>query len=108
MELKWIEIRDCGTLVPALAVRFTGDVHWLARHAGFGAGTPYVVLINLATMEAQYDPFTWSRVSARTLGAAHFWLAEHWDDQTDGGVLDVEYILGESYAPKSSERRLEH
>lgn len=102
MDMKWIEIRDRATFIPALALRFTGDVHWLARRAGFGAGTPYVVLINLVRMQAEYDSFAWG--SARTMGEAHRWLEEHWDEQVDGGVLDVEHILGERQTPKTSER----
>jgi hypothetical protein len=105
MEQKWIEIRDRGTFIPALALRFTGDAHWLARRAGFGEHTPYVVLINLVKMEAQYDAFAWTY--ARTMRCAHAWLNEHWDEQADGGVLDVEFILGERGTPKASERALE-
>jgi hypothetical protein len=103
MEQKWIEIRDRGTFIPALAMRFTGDVHWLARRAGFGKSMPYVVLINMVRMAAQFDPYEWES-GARTMRAAHHWLLEHWDEQADGGVLDVEFILGERTAPKVSER----
>lgn len=102
MEQKWIEIRDAGTFIPALALRFTGDAHYLAERAGFGTDTPYVVLVNLAKIQAEYDSFSWR--DGRTMGAAHRWLEEHWDEQIDGGVLDVEYLLGERETPKVSER----
>jgi hypothetical protein len=35
---------------------------------------------------------------------AHVWVLEHFDEVEDGSIVDVEYILGESAAPKVSER----
>ena len=35
---------------------------------------------------------------------AHEWLREHFDEIEDGGVVDVEFILGERAEPKRSER----
>ena len=105
MEQKFVEIRDKGTFVPALAIRLSGDDHYLARRAGFGSppGGPeerLVILVLLSTMKCEYDPYAWG---GRTYPVAHNWLQEHFDEHENGGVVDVEFILGESEAPKRSE-----
>jgi hypothetical protein len=35
---------------------------------------------------------------------AHDHIRQHWDELRDGDVIDVEFILGRSSAPKVSER----
>jgi len=42
---------------------------------------------------AHYGPYAWRD---RTYTTAHEYLADHWEDVTDGAVLDVEVILGET------------
>ena len=36
---------------------------------------------------------------------AHNYIIEHWHELKDGDVVDVQFILGETKAPKVSERR---
>lgn len=98
MKQKFVEIRDKGTFVPALAIRLAGDDHYLARRAGYGS--PLVILVLLSTMKCAYDPYAWG---GRTYPVAHHWLQEHFDEHEDGGVVDVEFILGETSEPKRSE-----
>ena len=98
MEQKFVEIRDRGTFVPALAIRLSGDDHYLARRAGYDS--PLVILILLSLMKCAYDPYEWG---GRTYPVAHNWLQEHFDEHENGAVVDVEFILGESNAPKRSE-----
>ena len=100
MTQKWVEIRDRGTLVPALALRLSGADGWLAERAGFG-DVPCVLLVNLARCACQWDPYEWHD---RTMHVAHSWLCEHWDEFVSGGVVDVQFILGETDAQKVSEQ----
>lgn len=99
MTPKFIEIRDRGTFVPSIAFDLTRADHYLADRAGFG-DQRCVVLLSLATYRAHYDPYDWGD---RTYHVAHLWLAEHWDDVASGDVVDVQFILGETAAPKVSE-----
>jgi hypothetical protein len=105
MIIKAVEIRDRHTFIPAIAIRMiaANDAQgYLMRHVGFhGDG---VVLMRLNDQEAHSDPYDW-RSGSRTMPQAHLWLLEHFDEIEDGSVIDVEYILGESSAPKTSEAR---
>ena len=105
MEIKLIEVRDRGTFIPALAIRVTstGDVagDWLLRRGGFSLNGASIILIRLTDCEAQYDPYDWAN---RTMQTAHVWLLEHFEQIESGAVVDVEHILGETPAPKVSER----
>jgi len=103
MEIKQIEIRDRSTFIPALAMRISGTDGYLFRRAGFGA-SPCTLLMNLSTMELNYDPFSWKVLEGRTMHVAHRWIKENWDSLGCDDVVDVEFILGESASPKSSER----
>lgn len=98
MNIKFVEIRDRHTFVPALAFQIHGDDHYLARRAGFDS--PMVCLVILATQRWAYDPWSWGN---RTYHTAHLWLSKHWDEFESGGVVDVEFILGERATPKVSE-----
>lgn len=103
MTVKVVEIRDRGTLVPALAVRL--DVteekeRRLLKHAGYGDNPEtYVLLIRLT--DAPYSPF--AHGAARTLNVAHNYLIENFDKVEHGGVICVEHLLGERETPKTSE-----
>jgi hypothetical protein len=99
MIAKLLEIRDAGTFIPALAIQVSGADGYLMRRAGFES--PMIYLITLATERACYDPFNWSN---RTMCTAHQYIEREWATLTDGDVIDVEFILGESAEPKRSER----
>ena len=127
MEIKLIEIRDRATFIPAIAVGLTlepalpGETEkylremYLLRRAGYSREqiqcNPergefpeeiYVLLTKLdGGSQAHYDPFSWA---SRTMGTVHQWLITHWREFKSGDVLDVEFILGESKAPKTSEQ----
>lgn len=113
MEVKLFEVRDRATFMPVMAVKLaTRDEReaYLLGRAGYAReaveGTadvePYVILVTLVAVEAEYDPFQWS-TRARTLPAAHQHIIAHWDELKSGDVVDVEYVLGETQAPKVSE-----
>ncbi len=99
MDTKLIEIRDRATLVPALAIQVSAADGYLMRRAGFG-DEPMIYLVMLATEKCRYDPYNWD--NPRMMGNAHRYIVEHWDQLSSGDVVDVEFILGESKAPKVS------
>ncbi|MCH5165626.1 MAG: hypothetical protein J1G01_04425 [Clostridiales bacterium] len=103
MELKLIEIRDRGTTIAALAIKMSpereGDIHFL-RRSGFGIDSSLVYLIKVEGQEAHYDAFQWRN---RTMHEAHRYIQQHFDELKDCDLVDVEYILGESNKPKTSE-----
>lgn len=111
MDVKTVEIRDAGTFIPALAIRLdpTNEAdRYLFGRAGYGT-TPerqreYIVLVRIAggTGFATCDPYDWPG-GTRTMPVAHQWLVEHFDEIESGAVVDVEFILGKTSAPKRSE-----
>lgn len=111
MQTKALEIRDEGTFIAALAVDMNpsfGRPHseaqkYLLRRCGYPCdGRPNVILTRLdGNGQATNDPYAWG---GRTWPAAHHWIIEHWNEINDGDVVDVSFILGETKAPKVSER----
>jgi len=99
MTAKLLEIRDRATFVPALAIQVSGEDGYLMRRAGFGQSMVYLIM--LATEKCRYDPYTWD--NQRTMGNAHRYIEDHFAGLKDGDVVDVEFILGETKAPKISE-----
>lgn len=109
------ELRDRGTLMPVLAIRPWGAAvptereRALWARAGYGDShqslSSYVILIPIEDLErgAQCDPYGWR--GARTLPTAHLHIANNWSDLVDGAVIDVQYLLGETDAPKVTELR---
>lgn len=101
-EVRCFEVRDQGTHIPVMAIRFTADAgesDYPLRRAGYLRGVPYVLLIHLGTGRSNYDPFAWPN---RTMRVAHDAIGAKWD--TLGLVVDVEYELGLTSAPKVSEQ----
>lgn len=119
MEIKLIEIRDRATFIPAMAVRLGArneHERYLLRRAGYAVpdghvalpepgddtGQFYVLLTNLnGGGTCEYDIYAWNN---RTMVVAHQWLLRSWHTIKSGDVLDVQFILGETAAPKISER----
>lgn len=107
LEAKVLEIRDEGTFIPALAVDInpgSQEQRYLMRRVGYPCdGRPNVILMHLSAdgSPAWNDPFGWS---GRTYPTAHRYIIDHWHELADGDVIDVSFILGETAAPKRSER----
>jgi hypothetical protein len=103
-RVKFIEIRDRSTFIPAVAVdcSLSGNSYadYLLRRAGYGTNR-CVMLTRLSGGHANYDPYGWDN---RTMKVAHNYIADHWDEIADAEVIDVEHILGETAEPKVSER----
>jgi hypothetical protein len=100
MTTKLFEIRDKATCVPALAIKVSSEDGWLMERAGFNS--PMIYLIMLATEKCRYDPYNWD--NARTMGNAHKYIEEHFDELDNEAVIDVQFILGETKTPKVSDR----
>ena len=106
MIAKALEVRDKGTFIAVLAVDMNPTVdaqHYLLRRCGYACdGRPNVILTRLdGSGKATNDYYAWG---GRTWPVAHRYIIEHWAELQDGDVVDVEHILGESPAPKRSER----
>lgn len=115
MNVKLIEIRDKGTFIPAIAIELkphTVPEIYLMNRAGYFflerervRPIPHIMLTALAGgRPAHTDYYEWG---GRTWPVIHKYLIEHWDEVESGQVLDVEFILGETTAPKISES-IEH
>lgn len=105
MIAKLFEIRDKATFIPALALALSkrpdlSDAeNYLLGRSGYG-GDRCVMLSRLNGGHIHCDPYNWGD---RTMHAAHLFIEENFDNLESGAVIDVEFILGETKAPKVSE-----
>lgn len=102
MTTKFLEIRDRATTIPAMAIELKGSDSPIAYRAGYGIEGS-ILLINLGRVAVEYDPYEWDLRYGRTMRPAHLYIQEHWNELTNGSVVDVEYILGETATPKEAE-----
>jgi hypothetical protein len=91
---KTFYIRDAGTEIPAVALRFdAADRAQLCvlHHAGYGEKPEgYVALFKLVNAgSADTDPFK-AHPDRSTMFLAHEWVRRHFDVVADGMHLDVE------------------
>jgi hypothetical protein len=112
MKLKLFEILDRKTAIYMFAFRARSEPtleveRYILSRGGYGPSneSDCVVLGYLSCPTPMrgctYDPHAWG---GRTLPVAHAHIAAHWDSLASGDVIDVEFILGETAAPKLSER----
>ena len=101
MQTKLLEIRDSMTMIPALAIEISGQDGPLARRAGFG--DTMIILIKLEDAQCQWDVYGWDLQRGRTMHEAHKYIQAHWEMLMPGDVVDVQFILGETPAPKVAE-----
>lgn len=109
MIAKCFEVRDSGTLLPVLAVKCdpaNEAERYLLGRTGYGiipeTQKGYVLLCSLNADNAElcYDPHQWGN---RTRVVAHEFIKANFGTLETGSVVDVQYILGETQAPKVSE-----
>lgn len=108
MKAKVLELRDIATFIPILCVDINPDSdeqRYLMRRVGYPCdGRPNVIVTRLSgDGQATNDPYDWNS-GARTFPIAHDYVIKHWDELSDGDVIDVEFIKGETERPKQSER----
>ena len=104
MQTRTLEIRDRMTFIPCLAIKMTPEndaERFLLRKDGYGTEFPLVLFGRLSGGVFTYEPHEWGD---RTMQTAHQYITEHFDTLKDGDVVDVEFILGETKEPKTSER----
>ena len=109
MKTKTFEIRDRGTFIPAIATRIAPEDwnddanekdRYLMRRAGYRS--PLVLLGRIdGGIVPHYDIHEWND---RTYHVAHGFIEKSWDALESGAVVDVQFILGETDAPKISEQ----
>ena len=109
MEIKLFEIRDVGTTIAAMAVKLGGKEfpreRALLAHAGFGSHSldheNYVLLGNMddGDFRLTYDEYAQGN---RTMETAHRFIKEQWDELESGALIDVQFILKETVAPKET------
>lgn len=103
-RLKFLEIRDIATFIPAVAidctVRESTDDTYLLRRSGYG-DIACVLLTRLDGGYAHYDPKSWGN---QTWTTAHQFILDNWESIKDGDVIDVAFILGETAIKAESER----
>jgi len=101
METKLLEIRDKATFIPALAIQVESSDGYLLRRAGFGPN-PLIILVHLEGMKCAYDQYDWGN---RTMNEAHNYIQNSWNSLRNGSVVDVQFIIGETDQPKTSEEQ---
>jgi hypothetical protein len=106
LETKVIEIRDSATFIPVLCVDIqphSGIQTYYMRRLGYPCdGRPNILMTRLSGEgQATNDPYAWR---GRTFPVAHNHIIDHWQELSDGDVVDVEFILGEKPTKKVSER----
>lgn len=103
MIIKCIEIRDRLTCIPAVAIKMEAadvvEAHFL-RRCGYPQDGTGVVLMKLSDQEASSDPYHWDN---RTMGAAHLFIEESFDDLVNGQVVDARVYLKECAEPAEPE-----
>jgi hypothetical protein len=104
MQTKTLEIRDRATFIPCLAIKMMPEndsERFLLRRDGYGTEFPLVLFGRLSGGPFIYECHDWKD---RTMFTAHRHVEQYFDTLKDGDVIDVEFILGETTAPKISER----
>lgn len=110
MEFKILEVRDCGTHIPTLAIRMKGSNitqnYYIHGRCGYPKDGSSIMLMILDNGKATNDPYNWQSLGLgiRTMPNAHHYIQSHFDELQDGDVVDVEWILNEKAEKKISER----
>lgn len=110
MEVKTFEVRDSMTCISALAIKAGARdeaERWLWSRAGFGESAKeqscYVLVANIDSGTGKLTCDPWAQRSG-TMREAHTYIDAHFDELENGAVVDVEYIRGDTDAPKISDR----
>lgn len=100
----YIEIRDDGTLIPALIIELPNNP--CTVRAGYSGKALNLILMKLVDCKAEHDPHKWVG-QGRTMKHVHLWIYDNWEailrHAPDGFLIDVEFMLGERTEPKKSE-----
>lgn len=103
MRVKIFEVRDRGTHIEVFALSTepsAGQEYGLQR-CGFHSGDAVIVGYLDGERNSSADPYHWD---TRTMSNAHQYITDHFDELSDGAVIDVRFILKETDAPCQSDR----
>ena len=103
MDIKYVEIRDHATCIPAVAFRMKPSdpiAKAFMERCGYPLDGHGVILMELWHQRATSDPYFWND---RTYLTAHNHIIDKWDNIEDGAVVDVRVILGERNTTASPE-----
>jgi hypothetical protein len=110
MDFKFIEIRDEGTCIAAVAFRMRADTEVdqaFFYRCGYPQDGSGIVLMELSRQKATSDPYEWQSLGfgPRTMPVVHDWLykPDMFDSFVSGQVIDVRVILGEAAKPADGE-----
>lgn len=107
MEAKVLEVRDRATFIPMLAVLLSPanveeSERYLMRRSGYEKDRRYLVMTPLGGhLPIRTDANDWSNPRMRAL---HGHVLDKWSELKSGQVVDIEFALGETSEPKTSER----
>ncbi len=109
MNIKLFEIRDVGSFVPVMCIKFHAtneSERYLLARSGYGSNVDdqsrYVLLFGLHDCKGGYSEY--GHGGNRTRSVAHKYIIENWSALESGDLIDVEFILGEQKTKKESER----
>lgn len=114
MTIKTFEVRDEATFIAVVAIRMLADnptqAYYIHAKSGYPKDGTSIMLMRLYDGKATNDPFAWGALtgSTRTLPIAHEWIINNFGSISDGDVIDVQFILGETTMPKVSERLVKY
>lgn len=104
MRVKVLEVRDEGTHVEVFAMSVEaspGQEYGLSR-SGFAQGSNAIILGYLSgEQNSSADPYHWN---SRTMHYAHQHITAHFEELSDGDVVDVRSILDPDVPPARSDR----
>ena len=109
---KIFEIRDTATCIVVMCVslktpnpkekRLLWKVGYASRETDIATPRTLILMHPMHTEKCSYEAYSLSNCS-RTYPVAYNYIVEHWDELRSGDVVDVEFILGITNAPKPSE-----
>lgn len=102
-ETKLFEIRDRATFIPAIGISLNPEAEdeYLWRSASWVFDT-LIGLARLQDLNLVTCVYDWGERS-RTMFTAHRYIESHWEELKSGDIVDVEFILGETDKPKTSQ-----
>lgn len=107
LPTKFFEIRDEATCIPVLCTLMEStspvDKSFL-RRSGYGPGQLLVLYFDLNTNRGGYDSHDHK---SKTHRIAHTYIQENWDRLSNGDVIDVGFITGNSTSIKEPEIYIE-
>ncbi len=109
MTTKLFEVLDKMTCIPVVALDCQAPYpffiksreYLLLRRVGY-SGDRLILLGKLGGGEFVYNHHYYPK-DTRTMPAAHKYIEENWDRLISGDVIDVEFILGETDKPRTTD-----